>query len=297
MALRRRPQRGFTIIELLVVIAIIAILLALLMPAIQKARAAMDRLTCGSNLRQLAIAAHHYHNDYDKFPPGFVVSPVRSSWTVFLLPYIEEDVAFRNYRHDLAWDDPLNQPVVSRQIKLFICPTAGIAGQRDSLSGGQNYGLCDYSPITDIDPNLIATGLLYPWAGNPQGIMDYAGARIAEVYDGLSNTILLAEVAGRPNWYRKGQYIGETEVAGWASYNNITPINLDGTSADGTTLWGPCAVNCNNIHEVYSLHAGGANVVMGDSRVVFLKQSISIKVMAALVTRDGYEQIVSEDFE
>src|SRR5262249_50666115 len=160
-----------------------------------------------------------------KFPPGFEWNPVRRTWGVHVLPYIEEDSTYWRYRMDLGWDDPLNQPAVSKEIKLFICPAAGTMKSRSPSYAAGTFGLCDYSPITDIDPNLIATGLLDPWHGDAQGIMDYRGAAIAEVYDGLANTILLAEVAGRPHWFRKGQYIGETEVAGWATYNNITPIN------------------------------------------------------------------------
>lgn len=290
-------SRGFTLLELLVVIAIIVLLMALLLPAVQRVRATVDRLRCGNNLRQLGLALHHYHNDYGKFPPAFVSNPARWSWGVAVLPYIEEDSSFRLFRQDLNWDHPDNQLATRKNIKLMTCPSAGDTSHRENISGGQSYGLCDYSPIFDIDPNLIATGLLLPWTGNPLGVMDDLGARIGDIFDGTTNTILLAEVAGRPQWYQKGQHIGLTDLAGWSSFNNITPINLDGFSADGSTMWGPCAINCNNIHEVYSFHPLGANTVFADGRVVFLKASISIQTMAALVTRAGDDTVNADDLD
>lgn len=294
----RRPalRQGFTLVELLVVIAIIVLLLALLLPAIQRVRAAVDRMLCSNHLRQLAIAVHHYHYDYEKLPPAGA-RPVPYSWAVFLLPYVEQENTYHLFQLDKAWDDPANQPAVTRFIKVLTCPAAGGVGPRDVGFGGQGYGPCDYTPIFDVDPNLIATGLLLPWNDDPRGMIGFDESRFADVFDGLSNTIMLAEDAGRPYLYRRGQLAGMTDAAGWATYNQLTPINLDGFSADGVTSWGPCAVNCTNIHEVYSFHPLGANVVFGDGHVGFLKQTISIKVMASLVTRNGQEPITPDAFE
>ncbi len=297
--LRDQAKRsGFSLIELLVVIAIIVLLIALLFPAIQRVRAAADRMICSSNLRQLAIASHHYHLDYGRFPAAAVAFPRARSWAVDLLPYIEEDITYNHYRFDLNWDDLGNQPTVAKHIPVMVCPSAPGVNTRGNHENGLAFGLCDYSPIADVDPRLIATGLLDPWNGNPLGVMSVEeGARIAEVYDGLSTTILIAEDAGRPENWRKGKFVGFTPVAGWSTYNSVTPINLDGFSIDGTTLYGPCAINCNNVHEVYSFHLLGANTVFADGSVHFLKQNISIKVMAALVTREGCEVINSVDFD
>jgi prepilin-type N-terminal cleavage/methylation domain-containing protein/prepilin-type processing-associated H-X9-DG protein len=111
LQVRRDRSRAFTLIELLVVIAIIALLMALLLPAIQKVREAANKMRCGNNLKQLGVALHNYHNDYNKFPPGgrlYVYIPIdpwnnlnwgfdQGSWHMYLLPYMEQQATFTPY--------------------------------------------------------------------------------------------------------------------------------------------------------------------------------------------------------
>src|SRR5437660_888556 len=127
-------RRGFTLIELLVVIAIIAVLIGLLVPAIQKVREAASRMRCANNLKNLGLAVHHYHGDHGKFPPG-AVGPVGPSFPqyaglknhalgTYLLPYLEQQALASRYRWDVSWFDPPNQPVVNTQLKIWQCPSA-----------------------------------------------------------------------------------------------------------------------------------------------------------------------------
>ncbi|WP_020470558.1 DUF1559 domain-containing protein [Zavarzinella formosa] len=286
---------GFSLLEQLVVIAIIAILIGMLLPAVQKVREAAHRMKCQNNLKQIGLALHHYHDTNDRFPPAIdgSHSPAIHSWAIFVLPYLEQGPLADRYVWSKSWDDPANQPVVSVNVPVFICPST--PSSRTGVSGVQFYGASDYTPITGVDTNLIATGLLAPWQGNPSGVLaDGVGYRIADITDGTSQTLLITEDAGRPELWRKGVKIGTTDEAGWASVNNRTPINLDGYSPDGVDEFGPCAINCNNGHEVYAFHTGGANAVFADGRVKFLRETISINVMAAIVTLAGGETLSGE---
>lgn len=140
-------RRGFTLVEILVVIAIITLLVALLLPAIQKVRATADRLMCANNLKQIGVALHHYYHDYGSLPPqgNFTVGSTFSGYSIHarLLPYIEQDNLHKNINYSVGF---AAQPDICRQkFKLYRCPSD--SEDRTRPDGGvefypTNYGFC-----------------------------------------------------------------------------------------------------------------------------------------------------------
>src|SRR5262249_2451340 len=121
-------RRGFTLVELLVVIAIIAVLIGLLLPAVQKVREAPSRMTCANNLKQLGLAMHNYHDSKRAFPPAYVNKggsyansgfPFTHGWAPFILPYIEQTPLYNLYRWEFPQYAPENEPVFATQLRIF----------------------------------------------------------------------------------------------------------------------------------------------------------------------------------
>jgi prepilin-type N-terminal cleavage/methylation domain-containing protein/prepilin-type processing-associated H-X9-DG protein len=301
---------AFTLIELLVVIAIIAVLLALLLPAVQKVREAAARIRCANNLKQLGLALHNFENVRGKFPPGSVVGPfpeggvttaVQHGVFPFLLPYVEQQQLSNQYRWDVSYNDWANQPAVRTQLRVLQCPSAEPdrlvteAEMPAAWAGGRKGACSDYNGVRGMDSSLAERGWIDP-VGNYEGVLTQNRmVRVADITDGTSNTILVAEDTGRPKLWRAGRLVPGvySDGAAWA-----TPglLHGQGSTPDGIMQPGPCAINCTNLREVYSFHLGGANVLMADGSVHFLKASIDIRVFALLVTRAGGEAVPAGEF-
>jgi len=309
-------HRGFTLIELLVVIAIIAILIGLLLPAVQKVREVAARLKCQNNLKQMGVALHNYEGTYQTFPGASTgpsnsstpPPPYRHGWVAYTLPWIEQDNVRTAYTADTChWYDSPNANVILIPIKVYHCPSADFgraATSKSSTYGTRTAAAWDYASVnvSSFAPGYSGTAN----ADRRTGVMnDRLGSRIAEITDGLSNTLMVSECANRPQYWVMGRMrpdlqaqtstppaaLGEVTGGVWAEHQKA--VSVGGASADGTVTsgGGPCAINCTNDWEIYSMHTGGANGLMADGSVRFLKASMSIDVLAALCSRNGGEVV------
>ena len=299
---RPRLGPGFTLIELLVVIAIIAILIGLLVPAVQKVRDAAANTQCQNNLHQIGVALHGYADVNLAFPPGrTTVSPMHS-WTAFILPYIEQQNVYNNYNINVDWNTPVNYPAIQEQILIFNCPSTPTGLRVDDTTTAMP-ACGDYSTISEIKWFVAINCFGYPNFTNATGKPIQIGAlvkdnrtRFIDIIDGTSNTIMVAEDAGRPGDYMVGGVpvtVNPINQQGWADPG--APFSIDGSNEDGTVP-GPCTLNCSNNSEVYGFHTGGANAVMADGSVRFMTTNMNLCTLAALTTRAGGEIVNPDDF-
>ena len=200
-----RGRRAFTLIELLVVIAIIAILIGLLLPAVQKVREAAARAKCQNNLKQLGLAIHAYHDVNNTFPRNYYRQVGGNAWeatsaNVPLLPYIEQGPLFNQFEANKSNWGVTHDQLMNTRVSTFVCPSAPAAPgmSADYWSGpGSNYGWCTGSSIETV------------WAGNRfNGLIAYqADRKMAEATDGLSNTLLASELlSGSGTGTSNGRY-------------------------------------------------------------------------------------------
>ncbi len=311
-------RRAFTLIELLVVIAIIAILVALLLPAVQQVREAARKSQCQDHLHNLVIALHNYEGNTKVFPPGgFVInSGTGMGWHVSILPYIEQkplydrfDFNVRDYNDTVASAPANGQPRYNIGLcleapELFLCPSGSktkIVGNNVNedypSSPGQHPATTHYIGVagpksppgggTPLTPKM--GGGHYPAASTPgnhggfatTGILHRGTAHpMRDIVDGTSNTLLIGEISwNNANHYRAWNRGISGNDAG-ASVKNIQhPINA--VPYDGG----------NNFNDVSfgSMHAGGAQFSAADGKVTFLSENIDMMLYRALGSRDEAE--------
>ena len=290
----RSPRRSaFTLIELLVVIAIIAILIGLLLPAVQKVREAAARMSCTNNLKQIALATHSYHDANNQFPvsaaPGYVdnnsVNTPSWSWLVRILPYIEQDNLLKA-TGALAANIDSNPTAVATRIKTFLCPSdTNNDARTDTHVSGFRLGQTNYKGVSGSawEWGSYATGAqgYSPNAGLDSGNgwicrANYQRPRtFASITDGTSNTLFVGEDVPDWNWHNA-----------WAHFNGCTattaipPNNINTVASRGD--WP-------NVYSFHSRHTGGLNFAFGDGRVAYISNSIALTTYRNLGTMNGGE--------
>ena len=310
---RRRP--AFTLIELLVVIAVVAVLIGLLLPAIQQVRASADRTACANNLKQQGLAFLQFEQVYGGLPmrqmypqatdPPGQPTPYQG-WGPQILPYIEQETIAKVYRIDLNFFDPLNQPLIAIPLSIFSCPSAPLGRTIHIITPagvdtGATGAASDYFAPNSVDAYWWPPAQ-YAAASdeiNCAAMSDNYRRPLNQISDGLSNTLLISELAGRPDDWIMGvqqQFEGERFPNWWGPWASYNSCIYKTWSADGFTAGGPCTINCSNSWGIYSFHKGGANAVFVDGSVHFLRVGLDREVFAAIVTKSGGESFSGESF-
>ncbi len=317
-----RRTRGFTLIELLVVIAIIAVLIALVLPAVQAAREAARGTRCASNLRQIALAMHAYHDAHGVFPPG-KKGCCWGTWLIYVLPQIEQQAVYNawntcgnnapnlpsGYDLDLRYFGAANMTVTSTWISTYLCPSDGTNAPITAPLNGQTLACTSQNYAVNFGNTVAAQfdfqgasfgGAPFGDMGSPEADHDQlarAPVSLRELTDGTSTTLLASEVV-------VGQGHDLRGFSWWGDAATFQTLNAPNSSFPDVLFSPyycvnqrpnpPCTGTTTALPDVYaarSRHPGGVHAAMADGEVRFIRNAIHIKVWRALSTTHGAEVI------
>jgi hypothetical protein len=304
-------RRASTLIELLVVVAIVGILVAMLLVAVQQARAAAARVLCANNLKQIGIALHCFHDANGHLPPGSVSQPGAIDeywgvWSVYALPFLEQESLGNGYDFNkLNWDTstPGQGAVRQAAVKVFSCPADPTYEQllhpESGDGAGQLYRTGNYranvgrgqSANTYFDFNSDATGLPMAWRG-PMHATGFGGLtteRVQDILDGTSNTLLVVERSTKTHPQRH-TFWAYAHASYWSSsavpQSRILLNDYDACVAVNPADDGPCKRGMSSFHNA---GANGFNALLCDGSVRFITAHIDLNILCALSTIAGGE--------
>ncbi len=316
-----RPRPGFTLIELLVVIAIIAILVALLLPAVQQVREAARRTQCSDQLHQLGIAVHNYESSMKCLPPGqvridFPAMPRVRGWSLFvqILPHLEQGPLYQ------MWDfaDPLanaeggSNSRTATVLDVLLCPS-DVIPENPVISSTRWYGITSYGgnggSHTHPPAEISGDGLFGPSGSSTP---TFPVVRMRDIIDGTTSTILFGErnhidrnydtfaangwamePMGQWGWWApSGGMFGLSDItfSTLAPINYRIPFDFDNKGGVDQTAF-VSDYEAPRVGSYGSQHPGGAQFCMGDGNVRFIGENVSLVVLRALGTRGGNEVV------
>lgn len=301
------PLHGFTLIELLVVLGITGILFAITLPAVQSARESARKTGCTNNLRQVALAVHHFEARHTYFPPAFTNSdlknPTRKKHNIisFLLADLEQQNLADQYSFEYHWFEALRPTPETSNRKLAETPIEGL--KCPSSEWNEYAAASDYAVCTQISPRdhaarsrLLKAGLIRPrkqWVSmlysfgentlSGENTGELRRVRRRQIGDGLSHSMMLFEDAGRPALYVAGRRVtgsGKEPLPGalWADSEAEFSIH---------DVCNNSLMNCNNGDEIYSFHISGCNFAFGDGSIRFLHENIDPDLFVSLFTSNA----------
>ena len=283
----RRARTGFTLIELLVVIAIIAILIGLLLPAVQKVREAASRMKCSNNLKQLALGAHGFHSSMERLPPGYNYNATtdisEATWLFFLLPHVEQEALYKtaNLAQNFGSLPNQNNTISAAMLPLFSCPSDRPGDLALTYYGKGNYaGNGGIGPMTS--PANWATASPASTVTTPGVFLMNGRTKLTDITDGTSNTAMMSEVLKTPgDDFRGVMHYPEGPIY---QHNRTPNTSTPDDFRSGlciTSVKAPCVGtytaynNRSVIMSARSNHTGGVTVGLCDGSTRFVSNSIS----------------------